>query len=115
MGKFNPGRGEVEFSAAGQSFRLVATAANIAALEVRSGAFSFLEIVRRLHGRSIQLTISALICFDELSESHNEASYKVARLSPSDILKAGTAVVEAINFQLEGPPGKESAAKTKSK
>jgi hypothetical protein len=111
MGKFNPGRGEVEFAAAGQTFRLIATAENLAALEVRSGAFGFREIVRRLEARSLHTIRMALICMDELAADEADALVKVSKLNMNDCFKAGISVVQAIVFQLEGPPGKKGAAK----
>lgn len=109
MGKLNPGRGEFPFEAAGQKFRLVATAENLAALEVMSGSYGFRELILKLNGRSLHVIRSALMCMDDLAKDETEAAAKVAKLTIKDVLAAGIPIVQAISFQLGGPPGKPDA------
>jgi hypothetical protein len=113
VSRINPARGEFAFTAAGQSFRLVATAANLAALEVQSGAYGFREIVRRLNALSLHTIRAALVCMDATAVNEVEVSAKVSQLGTNDLIKAAWPIVQAISFELGGPPGNGSGAEGK--
>jgi hypothetical protein len=107
--KINQARGEVPFEAAGQKFVLVATAENLAALEVQSGAYGFKEIVRRLEGQSLHTVRQALMCMDKAVSDPVVALKKVKKLNTHDLIRAGTAVTRAIMFELTGEAEKKDS------
>ncbi len=103
----NPARGEVEFRAAGQSFRLAATAASVAALEARVGALGLRDLLARLNAVNLATIRAGLICLD--AAPAEEAERKVDKLGLPDLVAAANELAQALLFGLKRGNGTATA------
>lgn len=108
MDAINLARGEVPFAAAGQSFRLVATAANVAALEASTGAIGMRDLIVRLNAVHLATITAGLICLDTAPK--DEAERKAAKLELPDLVEAANALATALLFGLKRGNGTAATA-----
>ena len=95
----NPARGEVAFTLAGQAFRLVATAENVAALESETVALGLRDIIARLNAVNLATIRLGLVLLD--ADEREAAERKMKALSLPDLVAAGDKVVAALLFGLQ--------------
>ena len=103
----NPARGEVSFTAAGQSFKLTAHADAVAAIEAEVGALGLRDLVRRINDVNLATVKAGLVFMDADKEA--VARKKVAKLKLPDLVDAATALASALLFGMQR--GNEIAAK----
>jgi hypothetical protein len=105
----NAARGEVAFAAAGQSFKLTATAESVAALEAAVNALGLRDLIRRVNDVNLATVRAGLIYLDAAAEEL--ARKKVAKLALPDLVDAATPLAAALLFGMQR--GNGEAAKTK--
>ena len=98
VGNSNPARGEVAVTLAGQAFNLVATAANVAALEAETAAAGLRDIIARLNAMHIGTIRLGLILLD--AADREAAARKADKVALADYPAAGEAVTRALLFGL---------------